>query len=216
MDNFREDWQTMPDEDLRDIYRKKQREHKRLGTIAFAPLLPALLVYGFMGWTGFFIFEISGFNKSDMNFAVGRAFYYVGLAVSSALIRTVSYKHRWMIFLPVVISILFVSVLFGEFSIEPVIMLGYLGYAYYRLGKLLPDLDFLRGLPRFPFDYHSAQRDVRNMGMKKAADTLELSSGRAVSTNFEDIFTSDHPELIASPPDKKDDYFQQKKMKYKW
>jgi hypothetical protein len=150
MDDFRENWQTMPDEDLRDIYRKKLKEHKRLGTIAFAPLLPALLVYGFMGWTGFFIFEIGGFNKSDMDFAVGRAFYYVGLAVSSALIRTASYKHRWLIFLPTVISILFVTALFGEFSIEPVIMLGYLGYVYYKLGVLLPDLDFLRGLPRFP------------------------------------------------------------------
>lgn len=213
MDDFRECWQTMPDTDLLDIYRRKLKEHKRLGTIAFAPLIPALVIYGFMGWTGFFAMELSGF-QGGMGVSVGGAFYYIALAVSSALIRTASCKRRWVIFLPMVVTVPAVTLLFGSFSLEVPLIFAYLVYAYIRLGSLIPDLEFLRGLPRFPFDLHSAERDVRIMNAKAAEEYLDISSGKVVSTDYERIFTAESPEEIVSPPEKKDEYLQQHKMRY--
>ena len=216
MDDFRECWQTMPDEELLAVYRSKLKEHKRLGTIAFAPLLPALLIYGFMGWTGFFALEMSGF-RGGMGISVGGAFYYIALAVSSGLIRTANLKRRWVIFLPLVFTVPVVAWLFGSFSVEVPVMLVYLVYVYFRLGSLIPDLEFLRELPRFPFDSRGVVRDVRMMNSKAAETYLDISAGKVVATDFEKIFTAERPEEIASPPEKKDEYFQQHKMPYnKW
>ena len=187
-EDFFENWQTMPDDELLECYRKLLREHKRLARLTFVPLLPALVIYGFMGWTGFIVYEHSGFQADAMSFDVGRAFYYVGLAVSGALISTASMKHRWAIFLPAVISLAFVTLLFNTFSVEILIMLSYLVYVYFRLGVILPGLDFLRGLPRFPFDKHSADRDIRTMNAKEAEEYIELSSGNVVSQGYESIF----------------------------
>ncbi|MBQ8967690.1 hypothetical protein [Ruminococcus sp.] len=209
MEDFRENWQTMPDADLRYIYRRKTKEVKRLGSIAFAPLLPALVIYGFLGWVGFAGYEYSGFDRSAMNFESGRALYYIALAVSSCLIRTARDKFQWVIFLPVLASWPLVKVLFGEFSIEVVLMLCYLGYAYIRLIILLPDIDFLKSLPRFPFDEHSAVRDIRIMDSRSAAEHLELSSGKAVARNYEDIFTAEVSQLQASSEKHKNERYKE-------
>lgn len=214
MDDFRECWQTMPDDDLREIYRGKLRAYKRLGTIAFAPLLPAWIVYGFMGWTGFFALEMSAFQGGYAT-QVGGAFYYLALAISSILLRTVSLKSRWMIFVPVVISVPIIAWLFNLLTIEPLLMIVYLVYAYRKLGVLIPDLEFLRELPTFPFYSRIVAKDIRIMSYKAAEDYLNISSGKVVATDFEKIFTSECPQEIAEPPEKTEDYFQQHKMIYK-
>lgn len=214
MDDFRECWQTMPDEDLREVYRSRLKAHKRLGTIAFAPLIPALVIYGFMGWTGFFALEMSGF-RGGMGISVGGAFYYVALAVSSGLIRTVSLKRRWEIFIPPAVTVPLVALLFGNISPDISAIFGYLLYAYFKLGKLIPDLEFLRGLPRFPFDNHGTVRDVRIMNAKAAEQYLDTSAGKVVAVDYERIFTAERPEEIVSPPENKGEYFQQHKISYK-
>lgn len=214
MDDFRECWQTMPDDDLREIYRSKLKAYKRLGTIAFAPLLPAWIIYGFLGWTGFFSLEMSGF-QGGFSAPVGGAFYYLALAVSSVFMRTASVKNRWLIFVPMVVTVPFVAWMFGYFSIEPVIMVIFLGYAYRRMGMLMPDLEFLRELPNFPFNNRTVERDIRIMSFKAAEDYLNISSGKVVSTDYEKIFTAERPEEIAAPPEKTEEYFQQHKMMYK-
>ena len=118
MEDLHEDWVTMPDEELADIYRKRLREQKRLARMTFIPLLPALVIYGFIGWTSFLTYEASGFVKGAMSFTVGRAFYYIGFAVSGAMISTVSIRRRWLIFLPTALMVPFVIFLFNELSLS--------------------------------------------------------------------------------------------------
>ena len=197
MDDLHECWMTMPDEELLGIYRKRLREQKRLARLTFVPLLPALVIYGFIGWTSFAVYEASGFGRDAMSFTVGRAFYYIGFAVSGALISTASVRRRWIIFIPTVLSLPFVLFLFNAFSAEIVLMIAYLLFAYFKLGVILPDLELLRSLPRFPFDKHSADRDIRMMNAKDAEKYLDLSSGKAVAAGFESIF-SDKAELPAA------------------
>ena len=175
MEDLHEDWVTMPDEELADIYRKRLKEQKRLARMTFIPLLPALVIYGFIGWTSFLVYEASGFVKGAMSFTVGRAFYYIGFAVSGAMVP-------------------FVIFLFNELSAEILLMLAYLLFVYFRLGVVLSDLDLLRSLPRFPFDKHSADRDLRIMNSKDAERYIDLASGKAVATGYESIFT-DKAEL---------------------
>ena len=73
-------------------------------------------------------------------------------------------------------------------------MLAYLLFVYFRLGVVLSELDLLRSLPRFPFDKHSADRDLRIMNSKDAERYIDLASGKAVATGYESIFT-DKAEL---------------------
>ena len=157
--------------------------------MTFIPLLPALVIYGFIGWTSFLTYEASGFVKGAMSFTVGRAFYYIGFAVSGAMISTVSIRRRWLIFLPTALMVPFVIFLFNELSAEILLMLAYLLFVYFRLGVVLSDLDLLRSLPRFPFDKHSADRDLRIMNSKDAERYIDLASGKAVATGYESIFT---------------------------
>ncbi|SEK55298.1 hypothetical protein [Ruminococcus albus] len=189
MEDLHECWMTMPDEDLADIYRKRLREQKRMARMTFIPLLPALVIYGFIGWTSFLTYEQSGFVPGSMNFTVGRAFYYIGFAISGAMISTATIKRRWLIFIPTVLTLPFVIFLFNELSAEIFLMLCYLLYVYFRLGNVLSDLDLLRSLPRFPFDKHSADRDLRIMNSKDAERYIDLASGKAVATGYESIFT---------------------------
>jgi hypothetical protein len=189
MEDLHECWMTMPDEDLLGIYRKRLKEQKRLARMTFIPLLPALVIYGFIGWTSFLAYEASGFVGGAMNFTVGRAFYYIGFAVSGAMISTASLKRRWLIFIPTVLALPFVIFLFNELSAEILLMLCYLLFVYFKLGSVLSDLELLRSLPRFPFDKHSADRDLRIMNSKDAERYMDLASGKAVATGYESIFS---------------------------
>ena len=179
----------MPDEELLGIYRKRLREQKRLARLTFVPLLPALVIYGFIGWTSFAVYEASGFGRDAMSFTVGRAFYYIGFALSGAMISTASLKRRWLIFIPTVLALPFVIFLFNEFSLEIMLMLCYLLFVYFKLGIVLADLELLRSLPRFPFDKHSADRDLRIMNSRDAERYMDLASGKAVATGYESIFS---------------------------
>ena len=189
MDDLHECWMTMPDEELLGIYRKRMKEQKRLAWLTFVPLLPALVIYGFIGWTSFAVYEASGFGRDAMSFTVGRAFYYIGFALSGAMISTASLKRRWLIFIPTVLALPFVIFLFNEFSLEIMLMLCYLLFVYFKLGIVLADLELLRSLPRFPFDKHSADRDLRIMNSKDAERYMDLASGKAVATGYESIFS---------------------------
>ena len=189
MEELNDCWMTMPDEELSAIYRKRLKEQKRLARMTFIPLLPALVIYGFIGWTSFLSYEHSGFMPGSMSFTVGRAFYYIGFAISGAMISTASIKRRWLIFIPTVLALPFVIFLFNELSAEILLMLAYLLFVYFRLGTVLSDLDLLRSLPRFPFDKHSADRDLRIMNSKDAERYIDLASGKAVATGYESIFT---------------------------
>ena len=68
-------------------------------------------------------------------------------------------------------------------------MLCYLLFVYFKLGIVLADLELLRSLPRFPFDKHSADRDLRIMNSKDAERYMDLASGKAVATGYESIFS---------------------------
>ncbi len=194
MEDLHECCLTMPDEELKDIYRKRLKEQKRLARMTFVPLLPALVVYGFIGWTSFLTYEASGFVKGAMSFTAGRAFYYIGFAVSGVVMSTVGIRRRWLMFFPTALMVPFVMYLFGEFTAEILLMLAYLLFAYFRLGVVLSDLELLRSLPRFPFDKHSADRDLRIMKSKDAERYMELASGKAIATGYESIF-NDKAEL---------------------
>ena len=52
--DLKEEYKTLPNETLRKYYKKLTKRQHRLAAITFAFLVPAMLVYGMLGWVNFF------------------------------------------------------------------------------------------------------------------------------------------------------------------
>ena len=84
MFDLKEEYKTLPNETLRKHYKKLTKRQRRLSAITFAFLVPAMLVYGMLGWANFLASEWSRFSFFD---ASSNAFFnYVAFAASGALL----------------------------------------------------------------------------------------------------------------------------------
>lgn len=54
MFDLRADYKTLPDETLRRHFRRLIKRQRRFAAFTFALLIPAVIIYGMMGWANFF------------------------------------------------------------------------------------------------------------------------------------------------------------------
>ena len=217
MFDLKEEYKTLPDETLRKYYKKLTKRQRRLSAITFAVLVPAMLFYGMMGWVNFFNSEWNRFSFFD---ASSNAFFnYVAFAASGALLMADTAK---LIAASPAVMILYMGLKFGLFdsvSGDTFVMLAYLIVAAVITAKTVSDLNFMRKLPNFPFDGRKERIDFEGLTRDKMTENLQKlldnqNGDKVITNDYEDIFTSDNPQDIVTPPENTDDYMQQHKMSW--
>lgn len=217
MFDLKEEYKTLPNETLRKYYKKLAKRQRRLSAITFAFLVPAMLVYGMMGWVNFFNSEWNIFSFFD---ASSNAFFnYVAFAASGALLMADTAK---LIAASPAVMILYMGLKFGLFdsvSGDTFVMLAYLIAAAVITAKTVSDLNFMRKLPNFPFDGRKERIDFEGLTRDKMTENLQKlldnqNGDKVITNDYEDIFTSDNPQDIVTPPENTDDYMQQHKMSW--
>lgn len=217
MFDLKEEYKTLPNETLRKYYKKLAKRQRRLSAITFAFLVPAMLVYGMMGWVNFFNSEWNIFSFFD---ASSNAFFnYVAFAASGALLMADTAK---LIAASPAVMILYMGLKFGLFdsvSGDTFVMLAYLIVAAVITAKTVSDLNFMRKLPNFPFDGRKERIDFEGLTRDKMTENLQKlldnqNGDKVITNDYEDIFTSDNPQDIVTPPENTDDYMQQHKMSW--
>lgn len=217
MFDLKEEYKTLPNETLRKYYKKLAKRQRRLSAITFAFLVPAMLVYGMMGWVNFFNSEWNIFSFFD---ASSNAFFnYVAFAASGALLMADTAK---LIAASPAVMILYMGLKFGLFdsvSGDTFVMLAYLIVAAVITAKTVSDLNFMRKLPNFPFDGRKERIDFEGLTRDKMTENLQKlldnqNGDKVITNDYEDIFTSDKPQDIVTPPENTDEYLQQHKMSY--
>lgn len=217
MFDLKEEYKTLPNETLRKYYKKLTKRQHRLAAITFAFLVPAMLVYGMLGWVNFFTAEWNRFSFFD---ASSNAFFnYVAFAASGALLMADTAK---LIAASPAVMILYMGLKFGLFdsvSGDTFVMLAYLIVAAVITAKTVSDLNFMRKLPNFPFDGRKERIDFEGLTRDKMTENLQKlldnqNGDKVITNDYEDIFTSDKPQDIVTPPENTDDYMQQHKMSW--
>lgn len=217
MFDLKEEYKTLPNETLRKYYKKLTKRQHRLAAITFAFLVPAMLVYGMLGWVNFFTAEWNRFSFFD---ASSNAFFnYVAFAASGALLMADTAK---LIAASPAVMILYMGLKFGLFdsvSGDTFVMLAYLIVAAVITAKTVSDLNFMRKLPNFPFDGRKERIDFEGLTRDKMTENLQKlldnqNGDKVITNDYEDIFTSDKPQDIVTPPENTDDYMQKHKMSW--
>lgn len=217
MFDLKEEYKTLPNETLRKYYKKLAKRQRRLSAITFAFFVPAMLFYGMMGWVNFFNSEWNRFSFFD---ASSNAFFnYVAFAASGALLMADTAK---LIAASPAVMILYMGLKFGLFdsvSGDTFVMLAYLIVAAVITEKTVSDLNFMRKLPNFPFDGRKERIDFEGLTRDKMTENLQKlldnqNGDKVITNDYEDIFTSDNPQDIVTPPENTDDYMQQHKMSW--
>ena len=208
MFDLRADYKTLPDETLRRHFRRLIKRQRRFAAFTFALLIPAAIIYGMMGWANYFAAESAMFAFFDVS---SNAFFnYVAFAASGALLVAPA------------VMILYMGLKFALFysvSGDTFVMLAYLIVAAVITAKTVSDLNFMRKLPNFPFDGRKERIDFEGLTRDKMTENLQKlldnqKGDKVITNDYEDIFTSDKPQDIASPPENTDEYLQQHKMSY--
>ena len=214
MENFRVNWRTMPDDDLRRIYKNLNARIRFYSSFTLIVLFIFAFGYGLAGWVSYLGSLSVQFRKVD-NSTAGIV-YYIAFFVAGCLISIADSKSLWHILLPVPIGSVIVFVLFWYFSFEAVLLELILAVFYLRLRVLVGDIDFMKSLPSYPFVGH---RDYSQMNAMSQADQLrqlENAMNGARAEGYEHIFTDSRAQLEKpKPSDDKDEHFQQHKMLYK-
>lgn len=217
MFDLKEEYKTLPNETLRKYYKKLAKRQRRLSAITFAFLVPAMLVYGMMGWANFLASESGLFRTFDSG---SNAFFnYVAFAASGALLMADTAK---LIAASPAVMMLYMALKFGLFdsvSGDTFVMLAYLIVAAVITAKTVSDLNFMRKLPNFPFDGRKERIDFEGLTRDKMTENLQKlldnqNGDKVITNDYEDIFTSDKPQDIVTPPENTDDYMQQHKMSW--
>lgn len=217
MFDLKEEYKTLPNETLRKYYKKLTKRQHRLAAITFVFLVPAMLVYGMLGWANFLASEWNRFSFFD---ASSNAFFnYVAFAASGALLMADTAK---LIAASPAVMILYMGLKFGLFdsvSGDTFVMLAYLIVAAVITAKTVSDLNFMRKLPNFPFDGRKERIDFEGLTRDKMTENLQKlldnqNGDKVITNDYEDIFTSDKPQDIVTPPENTDDYMQKHKMSW--
>lgn len=217
MFDLKEEYKTLPDETLRKHYKKLAKRQHRLAAVPFALIVPAMLVYGFLGWANFLVSESGLFRTFDSG---SNAFFnYVAFAACGALLMADTAK---LIAASPAVMILYMGLKFGLFdsvSGDTFVMLAYLIVAAVITAKTVSDLNFMRKLPNFPFDGRKERIDFEGLTRDKMTENLQKlldnqNGDKVITNDYEDIFTSDNPQDIVTPPENTDDYMQKHKMSW--
>lgn len=207
------EWRTLPDNDLRRIYRKLTKRQRIMTAVTWIPLLPAAIIYGVIGWASFIASELMLF-RSFVDTGVTGFLDFLFFSLCGAALS--SRNERTFIFIPFayIVCEAFKYLVFGNFS--GILQLCYLIAASIILKPTVSDLNYLRSLPTFPFSTRQREINISGMDRDKMLSYLKnAEKGGAHSVGLEEIFESEHPEEIVSPPEKTEEYLQQHKLLYR-
>ncbi len=154
--NIYEDYLILPIADLRKRYKRNRKIQRLISTFPVMLLIPALVVYGFIGWTGFIVSEYSLFTQVD-NQVLGILTYIV-FALCGALLAQDSKKaHIATLFIQIIYLSLSVE-LFESLSLSIIFGILYTFIAFFIIKPIIKELDFMKTLPEFPFDYTAIKK----------------------------------------------------------
>ena len=109
--------------------------------------------------------------------------------------------------------------LFDSVSGDTFVMLAYLIAAAVSPQKPCLTLISCVNSPTFPFDGRKERIDFEGLTRDKMTENLQKlldnqKDDKVITNDYEDIFTSDKPQDIVTPPENTDEYLQQHKMSY--
>ena len=211
MTDFMTEWKTMPDEELRKIYLHRLRLQKFLAWIPVALIVPAMIMYGFLGWLttivalGFHFIDTSVLGFLD----------FVAFAVCGVIYTTRNPKTLKFIPLIMLMHIILKLLITRTFTIISVVFLIYTAFASFFLRQIVSELEYMRTFPNFPFTKTKKEIALNGMTHDQMLKYMEREANGGVSSvGYDEIFTSDDPEKIVTPPEKTEEYFQQHKVMY--
>ena len=133
MTDFMTEWKTMPDEELRKIYLNRLRLQKFLAWIPVALIVPAMIIYGFLGWLttvvalGFHFIDTSVLGFLD----------FVAFAVCGVIYTTRNPKTIKFIPLVMFMHIILKLLITRTFTIISIIFLIYTAFASFILRQIV-------------------------------------------------------------------------------
>lgn len=213
--NFRDEWQTMPDEELKIIYKRKARTQKILAAVTWIPLIPAAFICGIFGWTGFFMSEFQLF-KQVTDGGASIFLFFAAFAICGALMTGKNSKTFYWTPLVMIAGIIIKKAVYKGSVFIGIILLIYVICACIGLYFVVSDLNFLRGLPNFPFLKRRSEINFNAMNRDVMLRYLENAQNGGITTvNGEEVFTAEKPEEIVTPPEKTEEYLQQHRVLYR-
>ncbi len=203
----------MPDNELKAIYRNRKARKAAYAAVAVPVLFLALFNYGIYGWATF-ASSLSVQFRHVSNDTAG-VLYYVAFFIACCFISIADSKTLWHMLVPVPVFSVLIFAIFMYFSIEPLVMELVLAVFYLRLRRLISDIEFLKGLPSYPFEGHRDYSQMNAMSQADQLKELENALNGARSEGYEHIFTDSREELEKpKTDDDKKEHFQQHKMWY--
>ena len=220
-------WATMPDEFLREKYRVLKRRQRWLAGIPFWAFVPAMTIYGIIGWGEFFASEYVQFTASYMttiNMMFPILFLIAGIflvdkeprhLIRAPIIFGIGVLMRILLYIALPLWLNLQSSL--ELPLYVPLMELYLIGAVAVLRPTVSDLNFLRSLPAFPFDARRLDLDLSGMSRDQVLQVLEAAANgqTVIEVGGHETLTADDPEAVVSPPEQTEEYLQQHKMIYK-
>lgn len=212
-EEVREEWLTVPNEDMRQLYKTRMRQQRMIALVPFLVLLAGMFIYGFIGWTDYIGSEYSLFQNYP-NRGVGIVYYGIfalnGCIMSSKTLRSIN-----LVPLILPIGIFVYGGITGVVTTAALLMTLYSLAVFPALRVIVGDLEYMRDLPSFPFLSNQVEKQTAALTQRELLSEMERAKNGGISSvGFDEIFTSDDPESIVKPPEKTDDYLQQ--HKYKW
>ena len=203
----------LPDEELKSVFKKYAKIQKFLSSIPVYILLPVLVVYGFMGYVDGFIYEYS-LGSASTDWPILAFVDFICFAACGGLMASSNEKNFIAVPVIMLLEIIILDGLTDNFSLVHILpqifIMIYLITSCIILKNIVKKMNYLRSLPRFPFDKRQAEIYFEAMPRKKMVDYLEREQSSGVkAVGYEEIFVSDNPEEIVSPTLKKEDQLQQ-------
>lgn len=213
--NFRDEWQTMPDEDLKIIYKRKSRIQKLLAAVTWIPLIPAAVICGVFGWSEFLYSEYNLFSQV-IDLGASTFLFFAAFAVCGVLMTGKNSKTFYWTPLVMIAGIIIKKAVYKGSVFIGIILLIYVICACIGLYFVVSDLNFLRELPNFPFLKRRSEINFNAMNRDVMLRYLENAQNVGITTvKGEEVFTAEKPEEIVTPPEKTEEYLQQYRMLYR-
>lgn len=199
--DFEKECYTLPNEELRKIYTSLRRQQNRWSKIPAYVFVPAFLFYGIAGWFAFFgAGLVNGRGLLDF------------INITICAIFMTSRNPKTLSAVPFIMLILSSIKLcfFGHVNIITALAILYTFIFGEKLRRTVIKLNFLRGLPNYPFESRQMEMNFNALSRQKMLEYMEREAGGGVkAVNYENIFISDDPESIVNPPEDKEIYLQQ-------
>ena len=207
--NWEEEYNTLPDSELKKIFKGYEKKQKRLAGIPVWILLPVLVIYGFMGYLKGFAATHAGYL---MDFSILGVVDFVCFAGCGGLMASSNTKNFVAVPIIMLLEIIIRSGFTDSGNVMQFVMLIYLTASCAYLSKTVNKMNYLRSHPHFPFDERQQEVQFEAMTRSQMLNYLEREqNGGVKDLGYEKIFEEDNPEKFVNPePELSDDEKMQK------